>query len=58
MRSSLVLAALLIALLIAVAYYVGLVSDVNAVGGNLLSIFNGLSGRNSAGNFANYPTGG
>ncbi len=58
MRSSIVLAALLMALLIAVAYYVGLVSDFNAVFKGANTLVNTFTGRTANGTFAGYPGGG
>lgn len=51
------MAFVLMALLIAVAYYVGLVSDAQAVLGGTNTLVNTLTGRNSQGNFASYPGG-
>jgi hypothetical protein len=45
-------------LLIAAVYYIGLTSDVNAVGPQVRGILNAVTGRNSNGAFAAYPTGG
>lgn len=47
---------LLSALLIAVAYYVGLTSDANSVFAGVRSLILAATGRNTAGNFAGYPT--
>lgn len=44
--------------LILLAYYVGTVADVNAFGGQFNNLLKTLTGRNAAGNFAAYPTGG
>lgn len=43
--------------LIAVAYFAGFTADTKAVGGALVSIGNTFTGRNAAGQFANYPQG-
>ena len=44
--------------LIAVAYYAGTTKVLNAVGTNVGSVILTSTGRNAAGQFANYPTGG
>lgn len=49
---------LLSLLLIAVAYYVGLKSDASTVLAGANNILQTATGRNSAGTFASYPTGG
>lgn len=51
------MAFVLMAFLIAVAYYVGLVGDAGAVFGGLNTLANTLTGRNSSGQFATYPGG-
>lgn len=43
--------------LIAVAYFSGFVADTGAVGGAVNQLLQTATGRNSAGNFAAYPTG-
>lgn len=48
----------LMALLIALAYYSGLKTDAGAVQGLLVSVGQAFTGRNSSGNFAAYPGGG
>lgn len=48
---------LLALFLIAVAYFAGFTADTKAVTGALVSIGNTFTGRNAAGNFANYPNG-
>ncbi len=47
---------LLMALLIAVAYFVGLVSDVNQVGNTSIGLIKALTGQGASG-FQNYPGG-
>lgn len=44
--------------LVAVAYFVGLSTDVTAVGGVVKQLALVGSGRNSQGNFAGYPSAG
>ena len=41
--------------LIALAYYTGLTSDVPSVANGLRSIIYSVTGRNNSGNFAGYP---
>ncbi len=48
---------LLLALLIGVAYFVGLATDINAFSAGLVRVAYAFSGRNAQGNFAGYPTG-
>lgn len=58
-RSSLFYAAVLIGLLIAVAYFTGLVSDANSIFtglGGLVTKFQGINPQ--TGNFASYPAAG
>lgn len=43
--------------LIAVAYFAGLTSDVNVVGSNANTLIKTLTGRNAQGQFAGYPGG-
>lgn len=47
----------LMALLIAVTFFVGLVSDANAFAAGLQKIIFALTGRNSQGNTSSYPSG-
>lgn len=57
MKMTVALAFVALIFLIGVVYYVGLVSDVNAVGGQLGGLANVFSGRPAAGGpFASYPT--
>lgn len=49
---------LLLAMLIGVAYFVGLATDINSVTAGLVKIAYAFSGRNAQGNFAAYPSGG
>jgi hypothetical protein len=49
---------LLLALLIGVAYFVGLATDINAFTAGLVKVAYAFSGRNAQGQFAAYPTGG
>ncbi len=46
----------LMALLIGVAYYYGLTQDFGAVSTGVNQTITNITGRNSQGNFANYPT--
>lgn len=57
MRTTEILVALLIALVIAGAFYAGLSTDFGAFSAGLNNIFNTLQGRTSSGQFANYPGG-
>lgn len=41
--------------LIGLAYYVGLTSDVPSIANGLRSLIYSVTGRNSSGNFAGYP---
>lgn len=45
-------------LLIAVAYFTGLSTDVKALGGVANTLGNTFTGRNASGQFAAYPKGG
>lgn len=45
----------LAALLIAVAYYAGLTTDANAVGGNANTLLKTVTGRTQSGAFGAYP---
>lgn len=57
MKMTIALAFIALIFLVAVVYYTGLVSDVNAVGGQLTGFANVLSGRPQGGGaFGNYPT--
>ena len=47
--------AILTALLIVSVYFVGFATDSTAVGGAVKSVLLSLTGRNAAGNFADYP---
>jgi len=50
---------LLMALLIAVAYFVGAATDTNALANGATKLVLALTGRNpTSGQFANYPSGG
>lgn len=49
---------ILLILLVIFAYHVGFTQDVAQVGTSLNTLFLTASGRNSAGAFAAYPTGG
>ncbi len=49
---------LLSLVLVAVAYYVGLKSDAATIGAQANAILQTATGRNAAGTFASYPTGG
>jgi len=51
------MAFILMVFLIGVAYYVGLTSDVAQVGTTTGNLINILTGRNTSGQFANYPSG-
>lgn len=44
-------------LLIIVVYFAGFVSDTQTVASSLTSLINVATGRNAAGQFANYPGG-
>lgn len=56
MKMTIVLAFAVLMLLIGVVYYTGLVSDVNAVGGQLGGLANVFTGRPAAGGaFGAYP---
>lgn len=44
-------------LLVIVAYYAGFVADIQAFGASLNTLILTATGRNSAGQFAAYPTG-
>lgn len=57
MRTVEILVALLIALVIAGAFYAGLSTDFGAFSAGLNNIFNTLQGRTATGQFASYPTG-
>lgn len=46
---------LLSALLIIVAYFAGLSTDINVFASNLIKLIYALTGRNSSGAFAGYP---
>lgn len=48
----------LMALLVVLAYFAGFAADVNAIGNAGTKLSYALTGRNAAGNFAAYPTGG
>lgn len=50
-------AAILMGLLIIVAYFTGFTSDINQAGGVINKIITTLQGRNASGQFAAYPTG-
>jgi hypothetical protein len=45
-------------LLIMAAYFVGVSTDASVFGGVINSLGNTFTGRNSQGQFANYPSGG
>jgi hypothetical protein len=49
---------LLFALLIGVAYFVGLSTDANSFGNTLVKLIYAGTGRNNLGQFAPYPSGG
>lgn len=49
---------LLSALLIAVAYFAGTATDVNAFGSNITKLVFAVTGRDSSGNFGAYPNNG
>lgn len=57
MRESIALAFILLLVLIMAAYYVGVVSDAKAIGGQALNLVYGVSGRTTSGTFAGYPGG-
>lgn len=48
---------LLSALLIAVAYFAGLATDINVFATNLVSLLYAVTGRDNTGKFAAYPGG-
>lgn len=47
----------LLALLIVAAYFVGVSTDANSLANGILKIVLAISGRNSQGQFAAYPSG-
>jgi hypothetical protein len=49
---------LLSALLIAVAYFAGLATDINVFSKNLVALLYAVTGRDSSGKFAGYPSNG
>lgn len=48
----------LMALLILVAYFVGAATETNSLANGATKLVYALTGRNSAGQFSNYPQGG
>ena len=58
MKGTIALAFILLLVLILAAYYVGVTSDATAIGGQVLNLVYGVSGRTTSGAFAGYPGGG
>lgn len=57
MSGTISLAFVLLLVLILAAYYTGVSSDAQAIGGQLTNLTYAVSGRNNNGQFAGYPQG-